>query len=181
MRGSRYSTAAEAAALLGVSRSSLYAYVSRGRIHAESDPRNPRVSRYLTGDPQVRFQASAGGGLSALAIYLLEKGEVDFILHVAASREKPMRSERHLSFDRAQVLAGAGSRYGPAAPLTDFVSLLEHGRPFAVIAKPCDLAAIRNLFIPMRQWAAKLWPAIWWGHLERALLAFEDLQCRELL
>ncbi len=43
------------------------------------------------------------------------------------------------------------------------------------------LAAIRNLFIPMRQWAAKLWPAIWWGHLERALLAFEDLQCRELL
>ena len=43
------------------------------------------------------------------------------------------------------------------------------------------LAAIRNLFIPMRQWAAKLWPAIWWPHLERALLAFEDLQCRELL
>jgi len=43
------------------------------------------------------------------------------------------------------------------------------------------LAAIRNLFIPMGQWAAKLWPAIWWPHLERALLAFEDLQCRELL
>jgi coenzyme F420 hydrogenase subunit beta len=104
-----------------------------------------RIAKGYAGDPQVRFQGSAGGGLSALAIYLLEKSEVDFILHVAASREKPMRSERHLSFDRAQVLAGAGSRYGPAAPLTDFVSLLEHGRPFAVIAKPCDLAAIRNL------------------------------------
>ena len=47
---SRYLTAAEAAALLGVSRSSLYAYVSRGRIHAESDPRKPRRSRYLTAD-----------------------------------------------------------------------------------------------------------------------------------
>ena len=103
-----------------------------------------RIAKGYAGDPQVRFQASAGGGLSALAIYLLEKGEVDFILHVAASPEKPMRSERHLSFERAQVLAGAGSRYGPAAPLTDFVSLLERGRPFAVIAKPCDLAAIRN-------------------------------------
>jgi len=34
---------------------------------------------------------------------------------------------------------------------------------------------------PMGQWAAKLWPAIWWPHLERAMLAFEDLQCRELL
>ena len=43
------------------------------------------------------------------------------------------------------------------------------------------LAAVRNLFIPMGQWAAKLWPAIWWSHLERAMLAFEDLHCRELL
>ena len=49
-----------------------------------------------------------------------------------------------MSFSRAQVLEGAGSRYGPAAPLIDFVSLLERDRPFAVIAKPCDLAAIRN-------------------------------------
>ena len=103
-----------------------------------------RIVKGHAGDPQVRFQASAGGGLSALAIYLLEKGEVDFILHVAASRQTPMRSERHLSFSRAQVLEGAGSRYGPAAPLIDFVSLLERDRPFAVIAKPCDLAAIRN-------------------------------------
>ena len=43
------------------------------------------------------------------------------------------------------------------------------------------LAAIRNRFMPMGQWAAKRGPAIWWPHLERTLLAFEDLQCRELL
>jgi citrate synthase len=49
---SRYLNAADAAAFLGVSRSSLYAYVSRGRIHAESDPQNPRVSRYLSADVQ---------------------------------------------------------------------------------------------------------------------------------
>lgn len=42
--------AVDAAALLGVSRSSLYAYASRGRIHAEPDPRNPRTSRYLTAE-----------------------------------------------------------------------------------------------------------------------------------
>ena len=42
---SQHLSAAEAAARLGVSRSSLYAYVSRGRIHAEPDPRNPRESR----------------------------------------------------------------------------------------------------------------------------------------
>jgi len=96
-------------------------------------------------DPEVRFRASAGGGASALAIHLLESGEVDFILHVAASRQMPMRTEAHLSFTRADVLEGAGSRYGPAAPLVDLSQLLDRGRPFAVIAKPCDISAIQNL------------------------------------
>jgi coenzyme F420 hydrogenase subunit beta len=104
-----------------------------------------RIAKGHAADPAIRFQASAGGGLSALAIYLLESGRVDFILHVAASAEQPMRTNRHLSFDRAQVMEAAGSRYGPAAPLVDFAQLLKRGRPFAFIGKPCDVAAVRNL------------------------------------
>ena len=104
-----------------------------------------RIAKGHAADPAIRFQASAGGGLSALAIYLLESGRVDFILHVAPSAEQPMRTKRHLSFDRFQVMAAAGSRYGPAAPLVDFAQLLERGRPFAFIGKPCDVAALRNL------------------------------------
>jgi citrate synthase len=46
----RFFSAGEAAATLGISRGSLYSYVSRGRIRAEPDPRNPRVSRYLAAD-----------------------------------------------------------------------------------------------------------------------------------
>jgi len=104
-----------------------------------------RIAKGHAADPAVRFNGSAGGVLSALAIYLLETGRVDFILHVAASTEQPMRTRRQLSFDRAQVMAAAGSRYGPAAPLVDFTELLEGGRPFAVIGKPCDVAAVRSL------------------------------------
>lgn len=104
-----------------------------------------RLAIGFAADPQVRFKASTGGALSALCIYLLESGQVDFILHVAASKEQPMRSERHLSFDRSQVLQGAGSRYGPAAPLVDFCQLLDQERPFAFVGKPCDVAAVRNL------------------------------------
>jgi hypothetical protein len=43
------------------------------------------------------------------------------------------------------------------------------------------LAVMYNLFIPMEQWANNLSPAIWWPHVERAFLAFEDLQCAEFL
>lgn len=103
------------------------------------------MAKGYAADPEVRFRCSAGGGTSALGIHLLEAGEIDFILHVRASRTRPMRSEAHVSFTKGEVLEGAGSRYGPAAPLVDLVQLLGSGRPFAVIGKPCDISAIQNL------------------------------------
>ncbi|MGX9146851.1 Coenzyme F420 hydrogenase/dehydrogenase, beta subunit C-terminal domain [Mesorhizobium sp. 128a] len=104
-----------------------------------------RVSLGYAGDPAVRFQASSGGVLTALGQFLLTSGRVKFVLHVSASRTAPMRSERRLSFDAASVLEGAGSRYGPVAPLEDFSDILARGEPFALIAKPCDITAVRNL------------------------------------
>ena len=56
-----------------------------------------------------------------------------------------MRTDRHLSFDTASVLENAGSRYGPVAPLAGFREVLDRGEPFALIAKPCDITAVRNL------------------------------------
>ena len=78
-------------------------------------------------------------------MYLVDSGEVKFVLHVAASKKAPMLTERKLSFDAGAVLDGAASRYGPAAPLVDVTQLLEREEPFAFIGKPCDVAAIRSL------------------------------------
>jgi coenzyme F420 hydrogenase subunit beta len=96
-------------------------------------------------DAVLRHRGSSGGVLSALAQLLLDSGRVELIVHVAASRQAPMRTERHLSFDRVDVLEACGSRYGPAAPLRDFLAVLDRGRPFALIGKPCDVGAVRNL------------------------------------
>jgi coenzyme F420 hydrogenase subunit beta len=95
-------------------------------------------------DEAVRFHASSGGALSALGRYLLDSGEVDFILHVGPARDTPLLGAAALSFTATEVLDRSGSRYGPAAPLTDFKSVLDRGRPFAFIGKPCDISAIRN-------------------------------------
>jgi coenzyme F420 hydrogenase subunit beta len=97
------------------------------------------------GDPEVRHRGSTAGVLTALGQFLLASGRATFILHVAASVREPLRTERRLSFDGGAVLEAAGSRYGPAATLVDFTELLERGEPFALIAKPCDIAAVRNL------------------------------------
>lgn len=40
---------------------------------------------------------------------------------------------------------------------------------------------IRSLFIPVWQWVRGILPGIWWSHLERTFLAFEDLNCSEVI
>jgi hypothetical protein len=40
---------------------------------------------------------------------------------------------------------------------------------------------VRQLSVPVFQHANKLSALIWWSHLERIFLAFDDLGCEELL
>jgi len=103
------------------------------------------LHRGWAGDETVRFHAAAGGSLTALGTSLLESGRVDTVLHVKASTDNPMMSDAHISTSAQDVYDGAQSRYGPAAPLVHVNRLLDEGRTFAVIGKPCDVAAIRNL------------------------------------
>jgi len=43
------------------------------------------------------------------------------------------------------------------------------------------LALIQSIGTPLSQAAAGLPPLVWWGHLERVMLAYEDLDCEELM
>lgn len=103
-----------------------------------------RIVRAWAGDDAVRFEGSTGGVLTALGIYLLESKRVDFILQVKTSSQEPSFGEPTLSFDKADVIEAAGSRYGPSPPLLDIKSALDRGQSFAFFAKPCDVAALRN-------------------------------------
>ncbi len=103
------------------------------------------MHRGWAADPAVRHTAAAGGVLTALGMFLLESGRVEAVLHVRAADDDPALSVPHVSRTPADVLAGAQSRYGPVAPLVPVLDLLDEGLRFAVIAKPCDLNAIRNL------------------------------------
>ena len=96
-------------------------------------------------DESRRYYAAAGGALTGFGIHLLESGKVDAILHVRASASDPMLTDAQISTTPEEVVSGAQSRYGPAAPLVHVHRLLDEGSRFAVIGKPCDMAAIRNL------------------------------------
>lgn len=117
----------------------------------EADTRNDnvwgpwrRIVRAWAADPEVRFEGSTGGALTALAAYLLASERVDFILQVKTSTTEPSFGEATLSFTGADVFSSAGSRYGPAAPLLNINEVLDRNQPFAFVAKPCDIGALRN-------------------------------------
>ncbi|WFU71263.1 Coenzyme F420 hydrogenase/dehydrogenase, beta subunit C-terminal domain [Bradyrhizobium sp. CB2312] len=83
--------------------------------------------------------------MTALGRYLLANGRVDAVLHVRADDRKPWLTMATVSKTPDEVLAGAQSRYGPSSPLIHIHRLLDGGKPFAVIAKPCDISALRAL------------------------------------
>lgn len=94
-------------------------------------------------DAQTRFKGSSGGGISALLEHLLASGAVDFVAHIEADPDHPLRNRLRRSRTTAEVLQGAGSRYSPAAPLAELGALFASGQRFAFVGKPCDAAALQ--------------------------------------
>lgn len=102
-----------------------------------------KTMRYAwAGDPDTRFKGATGGVLTALGAHLVATGYAKFIMHVMPDPDRPMRSVWCLSESVKDVIARAGSRYGPTAPLAGLEIALSRAERFAIIAKPCDLNAV---------------------------------------
>ena len=99
---------------------------SAGTMHPVWGPIRS-LHRGWAADEAVRFRSAAGGSMTALGVFLLESGKVDAILHVRASRAKPMLTDAQVSTTAEEVKSGARSRYGPAAPLVHVHRLLDEG------------------------------------------------------
>lgn len=96
-------------------------------------------------DPEVRFAGSSGGVLTILLMHLLKSGRVEAVVQTAAAPDLPIGNTTVISTDAPAVLAAAGSRYAPSAPLSDVKARMADGRRYAFVGKPCDAAAMRAL------------------------------------
>lgn len=104
-----------------------------------------KIHRSWSSEPVVRYKGAAGGTLTALGRFLITSGRVHAVLHVRADDRKPWLTTSTISRTPDEVLRGAQSRYGPSSPLVEVHRLLDERRRFAVIAKPCDICAVRAL------------------------------------
>lgn len=95
-------------------------------------------------DQDIRYHASSGGILTSISVYLLEKGIVDGIIHTGISHKDPMKTMTVISYDKAEVTRHAGSRYCISAPLSELLQIIENGKKYAFIGKPCDVMALKR-------------------------------------
>ena len=105
--------------------------------------RHKGVYRGWSNDIVVRRKASSGGVISSVAIYLLEKKYVDSVIHIGSLYGHPTENQICFSTTKEEVLSRAGSRYSISHSL-EFMSEIDLSRKYCVIAKPCEIAALRN-------------------------------------
>jgi len=95
-------------------------------------------------DELIRSQASSGGAISSILVYLLESKKVSAIIHIGASKDTPTMNEVKISTTRYDVIENASSRYSPSAPLINILNDLKEFDSYAFVGKPCDIAALRQ-------------------------------------
>jgi coenzyme F420 hydrogenase subunit beta len=96
------------------------------------------------GDPQIRFEGSSGGVLTALAAYCLERLGMSGVLHIGQDPENPLRNRTFFSRSRAELMHRTGSRYAPAS-VCDHLEWVETApAPAVIIGRPVEIAAVRN-------------------------------------
>lgn len=95
-------------------------------------------------DEEIRKNASSGGVLSALAIYLLDRGLVDAVIHTGKDDKIPYNTITKISVTRQNVMKNCGSRYAISHSLLDMWEFIEAGKKYCYIGKPCDVTALKN-------------------------------------
>jgi coenzyme F420 hydrogenase subunit beta len=128
--------------------------MTAAEVHPSWGPYSSCATGHAT-DDAVRFAGSSGGMLSALAIHALETGMVDAVLHVRGDGSEPLTNRATVSRNRGEVIAAAGSRYGPSPVLETIGGLLAGEQRFLFIGKPCDVSALRQLGVVDARVAAR--------------------------
>ena len=84
-------------------------------------------------------------GENNMAIPNMIPANLASVCNTKYTKLSPLLSIPHESYTKSDLLVGSQSRYGPAAPLANIVQLLEFGKPFVFVGKPCDINGLRNL------------------------------------
>ena len=108
--------------------------------------KNEGVYLGWSSDELIRKQASSGGILTSLAIFLLTENIVDGVIHIHSDISQAYGNNTVISTSVDEIKSGSGSRYSISHPL-DVIRKLDETKRYCLIAKPCDISVFRNYSI----------------------------------
>jgi len=95
-------------------------------------------------DERMRWEASSGGLVTGLLLFMLDRGIIDGALVTRANENSPLEPEPFIARTKKEVLAAMGSKYCPVPIDIKLKDLLRLKERFAVVGLPCHIEAIRN-------------------------------------
>jgi coenzyme F420 hydrogenase subunit beta len=99
----------------------------------------------FSNDRKVLANASSGGIMSHIAIYLLDQNIVDRVLTTYFSYGDEPRTVCTLAASRNDILRSQGSKYCPVDLSESIREIKANGYRVAVIGTPCQIAGVRNI------------------------------------
>jgi coenzyme F420 hydrogenase subunit beta len=96
-------------------------------------------------DKEVLANASSGGIMSQMAIFLLERSIVDRVLVTKFTYTAEPRATSILARSKADILSSQGSKYCPVDLSVALREIKDNNWKVAIIGTPCQIAGIRTL------------------------------------
>ena len=90
----------------------------------------------------IRKKASSGGTLTTIALYLLENHLVDGIIQVEKNGAYSLKMAVHTKVE--EILSSAGSKYIDSNNLETIFKLIENGKKYCFVGKPCEVSTLRR-------------------------------------
>ena len=97
-------------------------------------------------DDNIRYQASTGGIVTSLMIYLLEKKYVEAIVHIGKNKSNPLETCVMVSTNSNEIKENiCGSLYSSTTLLSNIDNILKKYKKIAIVGKGCEIRAIDKI------------------------------------
>ena len=92
----------------------------------------------------IRKNASSGGVLTTLAIFLLENKLIDGVLQIKVKDDDQLHNFLTFNTSKEEIIECCGSRYNISNPLISILQIIDYSKKYLFIGKPCDVFALKN-------------------------------------
>ena len=95
-------------------------------------------------DSTIRWNATSGGIITSLLIFLLKNQSIDGALLTRISRDDPLKAEPFIARTENDILSAMGAKYAPVALNQLLNQISSESGKFSVVGLPCHIQGIRR-------------------------------------